>query len=51
MAANAELLDGILKDGIYSDKPFNGFIISDYDEIGKMAGQQWPTTNIKMTNE
>ena len=51
MAANAELLEGVLKDGIYNNKPFNGFIISDYDEIGKMAGQQWPTSNIKMTNE
>lgn len=51
MAMDSELLDGVLKNGIVSDKPFDGFIISDYDEIGKLAGQEWPTSNIHMTNE
>lgn len=31
MAANAELLEGVLKQGIYDGKPFEGFVISDYD--------------------
>ncbi len=51
MAGNAELLDGVLKNGIFEGKPFDGFVISDYDEIGKIAGQGWPTTNIHMTQE
>ena len=48
MAGNAELLQGVLKDGIYDGKGFDGFVISDYDEIGKLSGQGWPTSNIKM---
>lgn len=51
MASNAELLEGVLKDGLYDGKPFYGFVISDYDEIGKLAGQGWPTSNIKMERE
>jgi beta-glucosidase len=49
MSINSALLEGVLKQGmIAGEKPFNGFLISDYDEVGKIAGQGWPTTNIKM---
>ncbi len=51
MAANAELIDGVLKGGLLGSRPFDGFVISDYDEIGRLSSQGWPTTNIKMTTE
>jgi beta-glucosidase-like glycosyl hydrolase len=51
MSINAPLLQGVLKDGIFDGRPFEGFAISDYDAIGKVSAQLWPSTNIKMTTE
>ena len=48
MATNSFLLTGLLKEGLYNGKPFHGFVISDYDELGKIAHQKWPTTHIGM---
>ena len=48
MASNSFLLNGILKEGLLDGHPFNGFVISDYDELGKMAHGKWPTTPITM---
>ncbi len=48
MAANGFLLNGVLKEGLLDGKPFHGFVISDYDELGKMATGKWPTTPITM---
>jgi beta-glucosidase len=47
MAINQKLLMG-LKDGVNEEKPFTGFLISDYDEVGKVSGQGWPTTDVRM---
>ena len=44
MSINAELVEGVLKE----EAKFDGFVISDYDEVGKVEGQGWPTSNIKM---
>ena len=49
MSINGALIDGVLKNGIYDGVPFEGFAISDYDAIGKVANQGWPTTNIHMS--
>lgn len=50
MAINSVLLDGVLKQGqlLENEPAFDGFLISDYDEAGKVAGQGYPTSNIKM---
>lgn len=44
MSINAELVEGVLKE----EAGFEGFVISDYGEISKVATQGWPTSNIKM---
>ena len=38
MSINAPMLTGVLKEGLWDGVPFEGFIISDYDAIGKVAG-------------
>ena len=47
MAINADLLQRELKE----KEGFEGFIISDYNEIGALSGGGWPTSNIKMNNQ
>ena len=44
MVSNWFLLNGILKEGLLDGHPFNGFVISDYGELGKIAYGKWPTT-------
>jgi beta-glucosidase-like glycosyl hydrolase len=51
MSINAMLVSDVLKGGYKTGQGFDGFVISDYDEIGKVAGQGWPTSNIKMSWE
>ena len=38
----------MLKEGLYDGNKLDGFVISDYDAAGKVAGQKWPTTNFGM---
>ena len=48
MASNSFLLNGILKESIQHGHPINGFVISDYGELGKIVYGKWPTTPITM---
>ena len=45
-AMNSDLLQLLLREQL----KFNGFVISDYDEIGKLAGQYMPTSYLKMSD-
>lgn len=45
MSINTALLQGKLKD----EAGFDGFLISDYDAVGKVANQGKPTTGVKMS--
>ena len=49
MSANAAMLTGILKEGMVDGVPFEGFVISDYNAIGEVASQKWPTTDFGMS--
>jgi beta-glucosidase len=44
MSINTDLLQGRLKD----ESDFDGFLISDYDAVGKVSSQGKPTTGVKM---
>ena len=48
MSINSPLVTGVLKNGLYDGNKFDGFVISDYDAAGKVAGLTWPTTNFNM---
>ena len=49
MSINAPMLTGVLKEGLWDGVPFEGFLISDYDAIGKVSAQKWPSTDFGMS--
>lgn len=51
MSINERLLHNVLKEGTYTNMPYDGFVVSDYEAVTKVALQGLPTTPLHTSYE